>query len=87
MRHSFASVANDQGYTEITIAAIIGHSKVTMTSKYVYTLDTALVAAADTVAGFINELLRGRRMHRMIYGLDRISHKQALNNYLVMLNP
>lgn len=37
LRHSFASLANDLGYTEITIAALIGHSKGTMTSKYVHT--------------------------------------------------
>jgi hypothetical protein len=40
LRRSFASVANDLGYTEITIAALIGHSKGTMTSKYVHTLDS-----------------------------------------------
>ncbi|MEQ1538018.1 MAG: hypothetical protein ABL928_03750 [Sphingorhabdus sp.] len=51
LRHSFASLANDLGYTEITIAALIGHSKGTMTSKYVHTLDTVLVMAADSNVG------------------------------------
>src|SRR3546814_6444763 len=27
LRHSFASIANDLGFTEITIAALIGHAK------------------------------------------------------------
>ena len=27
LRHSFASIANDLGFTEITIAALVGHSK------------------------------------------------------------
>jgi hypothetical protein len=39
LRHSFASVANDLGYTEITIATLIGPSRGTMTSKYVHALD------------------------------------------------
>lgn len=40
LRHSFASIANDLGFTEITIAALIGHSKGTMTSRYIQTLVT-----------------------------------------------
>jgi integrase len=51
LRHSFASIANDLGFTEITIAALIGHAKGSVTSKYVHTLDTTLVMAADTVSG------------------------------------
>jgi DNA-damage-inducible protein J len=46
LRHSFASIANDLGFAEVTIAALIGHSKGTVTSKYIHTLDTALVMAA-----------------------------------------
>src|SRR5690606_37321223 len=33
LRHSFASIANDLGFTEITIAALIGHAKGSVTSK------------------------------------------------------
>jgi len=32
LRHSFASIANDLGFTEITIAALIGHAKGSVTS-------------------------------------------------------
>jgi integrase len=82
LRHSFASVANDLGYTEITIAALIGHSKGTMTSKYVHTLDTALVVAADNIAGYINSLLNGKVFRRVTFALDHVSRKVALDQYL-----
>src|SRR5216684_147015 len=47
LRHSFASIANDLGFTEVTIAALVGHAKGSVTSKYIHTLDTALIMAAD----------------------------------------
>ncbi len=50
LRHSFASIGNDLGFTEVTIAALVGHAKGSVTSKYIHTLDTALIIAADTIA-------------------------------------
>ena len=82
LRHSFASVANDLGYTEITIAALIGHAKGTMTSKYVHTLDTTLVMAADTIAGYIHGLLDGEEFKHTTYALDHGSRKAALTRFL-----
>jgi hypothetical protein len=32
LRHSFASIANDLGFTEVTIAALVGHAKTSGTS-------------------------------------------------------
>jgi integrase len=82
LRHSFASLANDLGYTEITIAALIGHSKGTMTSKYVHTLDTTLVMAADSIAGYIHGLLNGEEFRHTTYALDHASRKAALAKFL-----
>lgn len=82
LRHSFASVANDLGYTEITIAALIGHAKGTMTSKYVHTLDTTLVMAADVIAGYIHGLLEGEEYRHATYALDHASRKAALAQFL-----
>jgi integrase len=82
LRHSFASLANDLGYTEITIAALIGHSKGTMTSKYVHTLDTTLVMAADSIAGYIHGLLNGEEFRHATYSLDHASRKAALAQFL-----
>lgn len=42
LRHSFASMANDLGYTEATIAAILGHAAGTTTSRYMHHLDAVL---------------------------------------------
>jgi len=50
LRHSFASIANELGYTESTIAAMLGHSLGSTTSRYVHHLDTVLIAAAGQVS-------------------------------------
>jgi integrase len=57
LRHSFASVAGDLGFTESTIAAMLGHAAGSVTSRYVHHLDTVLVAAADKVAAAVQEMM------------------------------
>ncbi len=59
LRHSFASVAGDLGYSEPTIAAMLGHASGSITSRYIHHLDAVLIAAVDTVAGRIWRLLTG----------------------------
>lgn len=83
LRHSFASTANDLGFTEVTIAALIGHSKGSVTSKYIHTLDTALIMAADTISGYIQGLLDGIEFKQTAYALDRSSRKAALARFLL----
>lgn len=82
LRHSFASIANDLGFTEVTIAALIGHSKGSVTSKYIHSLDTALIMAADTISGYINGLLDGVAFKQTAYALDRDSRQAALARFL-----
>ena len=82
LRHSLASIANDLGFTEVTIAALVGHSKVSVTSKYIHTLDTALIMAADTISGYIQGLLDGKEFKKTAYALDRDSRKAALSRFL-----
>ena len=82
LRHSFASMANDLGFTEITIAALLGHATGSITSRYVHTLDAALVMAADTVSGYIHALLNGAELTHTHYALDRDSRKAALVRFL-----
>ena len=43
----------------MTIAALVGHSKGSVTSKYIHTLDTALIMAADTISGYIQRAAPG----------------------------
>lgn len=82
LRHSFASIANDLGFTEVTIAALVGHSKGSVTSNYIHTLDTALIMAADTISGYIQGLLDGVEFKQTAYALDRDSRKAALARFL-----
>ena len=82
LRHSFASIANDLGFTEVTIAALVGHAKGSVTSKYIHTLDTALIMAADTISGYIQGLLDGQAFKQTAYALDRDSRKAALARFL-----
>ena len=58
LRHSFASTANDLGFSEPTIAAMLGHSRGTVTSRYVHHVDAVLVRAADVVASHISKTIR-----------------------------
>jgi site-specific recombinase XerD len=60
LRHSFASVAGDLGYSELTIAALIGHRKGSVTSKYVHGTISVLLSAADAVANRTAELMGDR---------------------------
>ena len=82
LRHSFASIANDLGFTEVTIAALVGHAKGSVTSKYIHTLDTALIMAADTISGYIQGLLDGVKFKQTAYAVDRDSRQVALARFL-----
>src|SRR5260370_8761931 len=77
-RRKLVASANDLGFTEVTIAALVGHTKGSVTSKYIHTLDTALIMAADTISGYIQGLLDGVEFKQTAYALDRDSRKGAL---------
>lgn len=67
LRHTFASVAGDMGFSELTIAGLLGHTGRGVTQRYVH-LDKALVMAANKVAEEIDRALdagatRKRRDH------------------------
>ena len=56
LRHTYASIAGDLGYSDLTIAGLLGHAGRGSTSIYVH-LDRSLVAAADRVAESIDSAL------------------------------
>jgi integrase len=58
LRHSFASLAGDMGLADSTIAGLLGHSRSSITSRYIH-LDRALIAAADSVAAETLRLMKG----------------------------
>ena len=56
LRHTFASVAGDLGFSELTIAGLLGHAARGVTQRYIH-LDTALVVAADRISAQLARLL------------------------------
>jgi integrase len=72
LRHSFASLAGDLGYSETTIAALIGHKGRSITSRYIHSADVVLLTAADAVADRTVQLMRGVVVQlRPVTGLTR----------------
>ena len=59
LRHSFAATAAGMGFSELTIAGLLGHSAPGITARYAHVADVALVAAADRVAARIDAALDG----------------------------
>lgn len=62
LRHTFASVAAELSFTEVTIAALLGHAAQGVTQRYIH-VDKVLVAAADQVAAHIAALLAKAEGH------------------------
>jgi integrase len=60
LRRTFASAAADEGYSDATIAALLGHSQRNITARhYIHRPDEALVAAADRTARRIYTVMTG----------------------------
>ena len=58
LRHTFGSVARDLGFSELTIAALLGHAARGVTQGYVH-IDEALKLAASRTCEEIAGLLAG----------------------------
>jgi len=71
LRHSFASLASDLGYSEPTIAALVGHKGRSITSRYVHSADAVLLAAADAVADRTSEMMGDTRSTGVIVELRK----------------
>jgi integrase len=57
LRHSFASLAADMGYSDNVIAGMLGHARRSITSRYIH-LEKALIESADAVAQETLRLMR-----------------------------
>jgi site-specific recombinase XerD len=53
LRHSFAATAAEMGFSELTIAGLLGHAVTGVTARYAHVPDRALLAAADQVSAQI----------------------------------
>jgi integrase len=73
LRHSLASLAGDIGYSEPTIAALVGHKGYSITSRYVHAADAVLLAAADAVADRTSELMGEPRSSGVVVELRKVS--------------
>jgi integrase len=60
LRHSFASVAAELGYSELTIAGLLGHSVPGITARYSHLPDSALLGAAEKVSAVLADRLCGK---------------------------
>lgn len=60
LRHTFASLANEMGYSDITIAALLGHRIGTVTSRYTHTVDRTLILAANEISSAIENALNNK---------------------------
>jgi integrase len=76
LRHTFASVAGDLGFSELTIAGLLGHSAHGVTQGYIH-LDAALVVAADRVSAEIARLL-GDRVVKRQSSKDKVERIRAI---------
>ena len=59
LRHTFGSVAGDLGFSEFTIAMMLGHGKRNVTQGYIH-IDEALWHAIETTSAKIADLLDGK---------------------------
>jgi site-specific recombinase XerD len=60
LRHSFAATAAELGFSELTIAGLLGHTVPGVTARYAHVPDAALIAAADRISARIAAALDGK---------------------------
>jgi integrase len=71
LRHTFAAAAAEMGFSELTIAGLLGHTFASVTARYAHVPDRALVLAADGVAARIGAALDGREEGAEVLPLRR----------------
>ena len=60
LRHTFAAMAAEQGFSELTIAGLLGHTVPGVTARYAHVPDRALVTAAEQVSARLAASLDGK---------------------------
>jgi integrase len=71
LRHTFAASAAEIGFSELTIAGLLGHSVPGVTARYAHVPDSALVAAADRVSARIAAALDSHEAGAEVVPLPR----------------
>lgn len=57
VRHTFASIGDDLGFSEATVGALLGHAKSSQTGRYTHKLSKDLQVAAAAIGGHLWGLL------------------------------
>ena len=73
LRHSFAATAAELGFSELTIAGLLGHTVPGVTARYAHIPDSALVVAADRVSARIAAALDGETEKGKVVALKTAS--------------
>lgn len=66
LRHTFAATAAEMGFSELTIAGLLGHTVPGVTARYAHVADSALVSAADKVSVRIANALDGTEKDKVV---------------------
>ena len=66
LRHTFAATAAEMGFSELTIAGLLGHSVPGVTARYAHVADSALISAADKVSARIAAALDGTEKAKVV---------------------
>jgi integrase len=77
LRHTFASVAAELGYSELTIAGLLGHTMQGVTARYSHLPDRALLTAADAVSAHIMAALSGEKQTVQIIEFEKRENHNA----------
>ncbi|MCF3946955.1 tyrosine-type recombinase/integrase [Acidiphilium iwatense] len=88
LRHTFASLAGDLGFSELTIAALLGHASRGVTQRYVH-MDEALKMAADRVAQEMADILDGKEtiQHLRRRGAPHAQERQEAGQQAMLATP
>jgi len=70
LRHTFAAAAAEMDFSELVIAGLLGHTVPGVTARYAHVPDSALLAAADRVAGRIAAALDGKKAEKNVVDLS-----------------
>lgn len=78
LRHTFASVAATLGYSELTVAGLLGHAAGSVTARYARVADVALVSAANRVSDVIARALAGEDVEAELFDEPEVILGSAL---------
>lgn len=77
LRHAYASAAHELGLGELTIKALLGHARVGVTSGYIATVDSLVLAAAEKVSRYIEGTMNGEAGKLLRFATQVASLREA----------